>query len=372
MIETECGRAATGRMLMFHGTGRALELRRCSLPAPAEGETLVRVACCTICGSDVHSYEGRRSTPCPTILGHEILGRVERLPPGPPVCDYHGQPLRIGDRVTWSVAVHCGDCFFCRHGLPQKCLRLFKYGHQGVTDGHAFNGGLAEYCHLKRGTAILRVPEELPDVVACPANCATATCAAALRYAGNCADSVVLVQGAGALGLTMAAMCAWAGAREVIVSDRMPQRLQAALQFGATNAVLVEEGNQELSEWILNTTDGRGADVAFDMTGNPAAMESGIDLLRVGGRYVWVGAVFPSRPIAISPEIIVRKLLNIQGVHNYTPDDLQAALEFLRQTHRRFPFANMVSQVCRLEEADGLFIKAAQVGVLRTAVQPTG
>jgi putative phosphonate catabolism associated alcohol dehydrogenase len=331
---------------------------------------LVRITCCTVCGSDMHTYEGRRSTPCPTVLGHEILGCVAELPPGPPVCDDRGLPLKTGDRVTWSVAAGCGQCFFCLHGLPQKCKQLFKYGHEAITERNAFSGGLADYCHLVRGTAILRVPSELPDTVACPANCATATTAAALRYAGDCRGAVVLVQGAGMLGLTAAAMSAWSGAKEVIVCDTQPQRLEAASRFGATQMALVSEGLDGLRSLVRQSSDGRGADIAIDMTGDPSAMEAGIELLRIGGRYVWVGAVFPTRPLAISAEVIVRKLLNIQGVHNYTPGDLQSALEFLAKAHTRFPLADMVSQTYRLEDAAAIFRQGFRPGTLRLAVRP--
>lgn len=358
----------TGRMLVFHGADRAMEIRRCPLPVLAEGEVLVRVACCTICGSDVHTYEGRRPTPCPTVLGHEILGHIAGLPPGTPIRDHQGRPLAIGDRVTWSVVVGCGQCFFCMHGLPQKCSRLFKYGHEAIVEHHPFNGGLADYCHLKRGTAIFRVPEGLPDVVACPANCATATSAAALRYVGDCAGFVVLVQGAGMLGLTVAAMIASAGAREVIVCDTQPQRLETACRFGATRTALVRDNLDTLGAMVRKVTDSRGVDIAFDMTGDPAAIEAGIDLLRIGGRYVWVGAVYPARPMSVFAETIVRKLLNIQGVHNYTPDDLRMALEFLAQTSRRFPFEYLVSESLRLEDADAIFRRAAQTDALRLAV----
>jgi putative phosphonate catabolism associated alcohol dehydrogenase len=361
--------ASTGRMLVFHGARQPLELRHCSLPELAAGEVWVRVACCTICGSDVHTYEGHRSTPCPTVLGHEILGHVAELPPGPPVCDYEGRPLEIGDRVTWSVAVGCGECFFCLRGLPQKCMRLFKYGHQAITETVAFNGGLADYCHLRRGTAIFRVPPELPDVVACPANCATATCAAALRYAGDCSGATVLVQGVGMLGLTVAAMAACAGATTVIACDTDPRRLDTAGRFGVTHAVSVRQSTDQLTEVIRSTTEGHGVDVAFDMTGDPSAMEAGIELLRIGGRYIWTGAVYPTRPMAVSAETIVRKLLNIQGVHNYTPSDLQKALEFLAQNHTRLPFAELVSSACQLEEADAIFANSSQSGSLRLAVR---
>ena len=361
--------AKTSRAMVFHETGKPLESFRYPLPQLAEGEVLVRVTCCTLCGSDVHTYEGRRSAPCPTILGHEIIGCVEELPSGSPVCDHDGTPLRIGDRVTWSVAASCGSCFFCDDGLPQKCEGLFKYGHQRISDRHPFSGGLAHHCHLARGTAIFRVPAELSDAVACPANCATATAAAATRYAGECAGRTVLVQGAGTLGLTAAAMATSSGAREVIVCDTLAHRLSRAEEFGATRTVCVSEDGTALRETVQQVTFGRGVDIAIEMSGASAAIEAGIALLRTGGRYVWVGAVFPGRPLSLSAETIVRKILSLQGVHNYTPPDLRTALGFLEQNHTRFPFEQLVAETFDLKDADRAFAHASKSGALRVAIR---
>ena len=360
--------AKTSRAMVFHEAGRSLELREFPLPRLAEGETLVRITCCTLCGSDVHSFEGRRSTPLPTILGHEIIGQVAQLPPGLQVRDQEGTPLAVGDRITWSVAASCGDCFFCKEGLPQKCHRLFKYGHERISESHPLSGGLADHCHLAPGTAIVRLPSAMSDKVACPANCATATVAAAMRYAGECAGRVVLIQGAGMLGLTAAAMAQSAGAREVIVCDKVPQRLTRADGFGATRTACVNEDQSELEATVKEVSSGRGVDLAIDVSGAPAAIEAGVELLRVGGRYVWVGAVFPARPLAISAETIVRKLLSIQGIHNYAPEDLSAAVQFLRDNHQRFPFEELVAEKFALEDANAAFQHAADSGALRVAV----
>ncbi len=360
--------AETSRAMVFHEAGKPLELRRYPLPRLEEGEVLVRITSCTLCGSDVHTFEGRRSTPLPTILGHEIIGQVAELPPGREVRDQQGTPLGIGDRVTWSVAANCGGCFFCNNGLPQKCERLFKYGHERISDRHPLSGGLADHCHLAAGTAIFRLPSTLSDAVACPANCATATVAAAMRYVGNCADRAVLIQGAGMLGLTAAAMADSAGAREVIVCDTIPERLPRAVNFGATRTACVNDNGALLRATVDDATSGRGADVAIDVSGAPAAIEIGIELLRVGGRYAWVGAVFPARPISISAETVVRKILSIHGVHNYGPNDLGNAVRFLERNGSRFPFEELVADRFPLEDANAAFRHAADSGALRVAV----
>ena len=247
---------ARARAMVFDGPDRPLRFQEMDLPTPAAGELPVKVVMTTLCGSDLHTFSGHRSTPCPTVLGHEVLGTIAALPPGECPTDALNQRLTVGDRVTWSVAVHCGKCFFCRHDLPQKCEQLFKYGHEKLHPQHAPNGGLADVCHLKAGTTVFRVPDELDDRVACPANCATATVAAALQAAGNCEDSVLLIQGCGMLGLTASAMARSFGAREVIVCDVEQSRLVRAKQFGATHAIDIEHTGERLQQAVADRRPG--------------------------------------------------------------------------------------------------------------------
>jgi len=345
----------TALAAIFHGPGEPMELREFALPALQPGEALVELTCCTICGSDLHTIRGDRPVSGPTVLGHEMIGRIAELPgDGPVVCDVRGAPLAIGDRATWSVAASCGACFFCKHGLPQKCESLFKYGHE-TTERSALSGGFAEFCHLARGTAIVKIPDTLSDHVTCPANCATATVAGAVRVAGGCKAKSVLIHGAGMLGLTTAAMAVTQGASSVIVSDLSEPRLARASKFGATHTVAISENISTLSETVRDVTNGRGVDVVFEMSGAPSAVEQSIDLLRIGGQLVLVGSVFPTCPARLLPEQIIRKLLRIDGLHNYTPMDLKAAIEFLNAASTRYPFESLVDTGFELDDVnDGI------------------
>ncbi len=363
---------ATSQAAVYHGPGQPLTLDRYPLPRLAAGEVLVRVTCTTLCGSDVHTYLGHRATPVPTILGHEILGVIEQFGPGESVADYEGRPLAVGDRVTWSVAASCGECFYCARELPQKCEHLFKYGHQMIVPEHRLNGGLAEYCHLAAGTAIVRVPHSLSDEVACPANCATATVAATMRVAGGCRGRIVCIQGAGMLGLTAAAMANRLGAAQVMVTDIDPERLDRARQFGATDTVLVGEDEQLWISRVVELTHGRGVDLALELSGSARAAEAGVALLRIGGRYVLAGTVFPTPAIRIDPEDVVRRLLTICGNHNYRPDDLQAAVSFLAKHAADFAFGSLVGARFPLQEAQAALERAAKGDTLRVAVGSLG
>ena len=100
----------------------------------------------------------------------------------------------------------------------------------------------------------------------------------------------------------------------------------------------------------------------------PPPLKPGCRCSAIGGDYVLVGAVFPTRPAAILPEMIVRRLLRISGVHNYTPDDLATALGFLGEHHATFPFAELVTESFPLVEAEAAFKRAIESRALRIAV----
>src|SRR5262245_30387011 len=136
------------RAVLFHGPGRPLELTSCPAPEPLGEEVVVRVSLCTLCRSDLHTHAGRRAGPTPTVLGHEIIGRIEAFGPSAARVDLLGTAVTVGDRVTWTVTVSCGQCFFCAEDLPQKCEHLYKYGHEPVTAARPFAGGLADYILL--------------------------------------------------------------------------------------------------------------------------------------------------------------------------------------------------------------------------------
>ena len=161
---------------VFHGTAGQIELQQLPTPVPRGAEILVRVESCTLCGSDLHSFEGRRKVPVPTILGHEIVGRIEAFGPDSVRTDAAGSSLEVGCRVVWGLVAACGECFYCQRDLSQKCLRSVKYGHESFRSGYELLGGLAEHCLLMPGTAIVRLPEDLSLNTISPSGCATATC----------------------------------------------------------------------------------------------------------------------------------------------------------------------------------------------------
>ncbi len=355
----------TSRAAVFSGVSGQLEIRDLAKPVPAEGEILVRILGCTLCGSDLHTFEGRRQAPVPTVLGHEIVGQIEAIAAGAPLRDLAGQELRNGDRVTWAIVANCGECFFCRHNLPQKCVQAAKYGHEALRPGRELLGGLAEHCLLVPGTSLVRLPDDLPLEIACPANCATATAMAAVEAAGELKGGVVCVLGAGLLGLTVCAIAGAAGAEQVICVELNPDRRQQALQFGATQSIAPDE----LADVVKRLSDGRGVDVAWELTGSSPAFTAALPQVRIGGTFVVVGAVFPSPPVELHLEQLVRRQLTLRGIHNYAPRHLLRAVQFLSEQQHKYPFEKLVAEWHPLSNISEAFKNACDPHKIRVGVR---
>lgn len=360
-VEREGGRTMDRpRGAVFVAPGQPLVMQEFDYPSLAAGEGLVEVLCCTVCGSDLHTLQGKRKVAGPMILGHEVIGRLVET--NGDLRTIEGDLLRTGDRISWGIAASCDDCFFCRSGLPQKCERLFKYGHQTITSPAPLSGGLASHCQLVSGTRIIKVPDSLSDEVACPANCATATVVAAARLAGDCEGKTVAIFGAGMLGLTAAALMRSRGAAEIILVDLDPRRLERAAEFGATSTCL---------EDARERTGNRGCDLVLEMSGSTKAVEQGLENLRIGGRLILVGSVFPSESLSVAPEDLVRRMIRIEGLHNYTPADLQVAIEFLAAEGDRFPFESLVSNEYTLSNVQDAMRYAVEERPIRISVRPS-
>jgi alcohol dehydrogenase len=356
----------TGRAMLFRGVDQPLELVRAEVPQPRGAEMRVRTLCCTLCRSDLHTHAGRRQEPTPTVLGHEIVGCLDAFGPDAPRVDWRGQTLALGARVTWAVATSCGKCFFCAADLPQKCERLYKYGHQRVTPDQPFAGGLADFVLLAPGTACLRLPDSLSDELAAPANCATATIAAALRLGGvDPVAKTVLIFGAGVLGLTTAAVARSAGAAAVLVCDPDPGCRARAAAFGATHLLAPDD-----LDAVRACTEGRGADLVLELAGVHASVQAALEHARVGGTVVLAGTVLPTPAVSLDPERVVRRMLTIRGVHNYAPVDLAAAVDFLAGPATAFPFASLLGPTFELADAEAAFAHAHANPGTRVIVKP--
>ncbi|POH57763.1 alcohol dehydrogenase [Arthrobacter glacialis] len=339
----------------------------------APGDALIEVEFATVCGSDLHTVHGRRSAPTPLVLGHEQVGKVVAVGEGARRAG--GQALAIGDRVIWSIMVSCGDCDRCLKGVPQKCRRLAKYGHEQVRHGWELSGGFATHVHLRSGTTIVPVAQSMPREIAAPLSCASATAIAAIDAAAsvmNLDGATMLVTGAGLVGLTVAAAATDRGAR-VIVSDPDPSRRANALRFGAIETVdpMSPAGLPDSFEAVqtrLGLQD--GLDISIEASGSSAAVAQAIDCLDIGGVAVLVGSVHPAGRVQLDPEAVVRGLKTVRGVHNYAPKHLIDAVAYLEERHCAYPFAELVGTSYPLSELDEAIAEATTGGHVRVGIIP--
>ncbi|MDM1292703.1 zinc-binding dehydrogenase [Sphingobacterium sp. N143] len=316
------------------------------LPPLNDGELLVGIRYTTLCGSDLHTYCGLRNEPCPTILGHEIVGVIEALSSGHSGLDAQGHPLHIGDLITWTVFASDPNTSSYQPEIPQKNENLYKYGHRQISDQDTFHGGLATHIILRPHTCIRVLPKDIDLAVAATINCAVATAAGALRLADSITGKNVHIAGMGLLGLVTVAMCREWGANEVIVSDINPDRLQLAKSFGASHTVDLGESE---SRCVLQTFS---IDRFIDMSGSPNAMELGFETLGLHGCAVLVGAVFNQRKTGIDAEKVIRKMLTIKGLHNYNYTDFFTAVDFIVENGQKYPFASLIEREFPLAEVN--------------------
>jgi putative phosphonate catabolism associated alcohol dehydrogenase len=315
----------TARALWFAGVDRPLDLVTLTCRSPQAGEVLVRVRACGVCASDLHTLRGRRTTPQPCVLGHEAVGEIVAL--APDVAEaFLSQRLSVGSRVVWTVCTSCGQCSPCRRGHPQKCVHGQKFGHVAQRSSEPPRGGFASHALLAPGTAVAAVPDSLDDRVAALATCAGATAMAALRVAGDLQGRSVLVHGGGLLGVLTALSALDRGASSVTVCERDVRRSQQVTAICPEIDVATPD-----NVFDRIATLGDGVDLAFDCTGDPRAIADQHRLLAIGGTQVLLGSVMPSAPFATEPQVFVRRLLTLRGVHNYAPNDLIDALDWLRK-----------------------------------------
>jgi threonine dehydrogenase-like Zn-dependent dehydrogenase len=255
--------------------------------------------------------------------------------------------------------------------MPQKSPGLRKYGHDLVEDDPHFLGGFAEYCYIMPGTGILRLPDDLSDEEATPLKCGVATMISITEAADIGLGDTVVVQGLGLLGLYGCAIAKARGARQVIGLDTVTTRLDMAKKFGADHVFDISSMDEEtLVGRVRAICPPDGADVGLEVCGVAGAVPTGIQMLRIGGRYVIGGLVNPGDDFTIDGNQILKKLITLKGVHNYHPRHLVQALDFVMANRDRFPFKDIVDSKFTLEQLDEAFEVAATRSVLRAAIVP--
>ena len=151
----------------------------------------------------------------------------------------------------------------------------------------------------------------------------------------------------------------------------VPERLDLAHAFGATDTLNTDGlTTKQTIKAVRDLTDGIGVDAAMEVAGTPAVLSAGLGALRVGGRYVWHGNVFPGADFNYDASEIIFRMLTVTGVHNYATPHLQRAVDFLERTQGRFPFEHIVGRSFPLHEINNALRAAASGEAIRVAVHP--
>jgi threonine dehydrogenase-like Zn-dependent dehydrogenase len=346
-----------GRMAVITDYGKPFELREQDVPDPEPGAVVLRMSQAGICGSDLHTWRGdMAANPLPPqgrAMGHEGSGRIWKLGKGV-TTDALGTPIQEGDRVIHSAIFPCMRCYNCLRGDVNFCSNNLVYRDVGAFP--YFTGTYADYFYLPAGHPIFRVPDELPDSVLPSVNCAMGTVTQGLQAAGAGEDQYVVIQGAGGLGLTAAAMAKDMGAARVIVLDRLPQRLALARRFGADEVIDITEYDtpEARVERVRGLTGGRMADIVMELVGLASLLPEGIAMIRNGGTVVEIGNIVRDSTVAIEPSQLLRGK-KIMGSAMYRPSVLPLLLSFLLRTRDRYPFDTLISHRFPLDQINEAF-----------------
>lgn len=266
-------------------------------PTPKRNEVVIKTKKTAICGTDLHIYKwddwSQKTVPVPLRIGHEFVGEVVAI--GEDV-----KAFRVGDRVSGEGHLTCGHCRSCRAGNRHLCRET-----RGI--GYHVPGVFAEYFTLPESNTY-KVPRDISDDMASifdPLGNAT--------YAALENDLVaedVLITGAGPVGLMAGAICKFAGARHVVITDVNDYRLNLANNMGLH---AVNSQKQLLVDVMKELGMSEGFDVGIELSGSPLAFADMINAMNYGGKISFMG--IPAQPYAIDWAAVVFKTLTIKGLY---------------------------------------------------------
>ena len=296
------------RASFYHGN-QTFATGSAPMPTPGVGEALLRVRRVGICGTDLHIFQGHLDHRVPRggVIGHETFAEVAEAPAG--------SGFSAGDRVVVEPLSFCGECRACRMGAPYICYQLKVLGVD-------VPGGMQEYWAVPT-SRLIKVPDALGDDHAAlmePLAIATHDVTRAQVKAGD----AVVVFGGGPIGCLIALVARHRGAR-VLVSEVNPFRIDLLKGFGLQvfrpdPAAAGQDVIRAVNDW----TGGEGADVAFEVTGNAAAVRVMTDVVRVWGA-ISVVAIH-AEPMLVNLYPMFARELTMHGSRLYSRQDWEEAI----------------------------------------------
>ena len=270
------------------------------VPIPEVGvnDVLIKIKKTAICGTDLHIYKwdewSQKTIHTPMVIGHEYVGIVAKIGLGV-------RNIQVGDRVTGEGHIACGHCRNCRRGKLHVC-------EYSIGVGVNRDGAFAEYLCIPESNVVkldARISDEMASIMD-PFGNATHT---ALSFPLIGED--VLITGAGLIGTMATAICRFAGARHIVVTDISDYRLNIAKQMGATLAINPSKG--ETVKQAMEQLHMRGFDIGLEMSGSPVAFREMIDSMYKGSKIAQLG-ILPDTTTVNWSEIIFNAL-TIKGIY---------------------------------------------------------
>lgn len=310
------------------------------VPEPADGGVLVSMVIGGVCGSDLHILAGESVVmPFPVVLGHEGIGRIERLGRGVEK-DFAGAPIKPGDLIYWSPIALCHRCYSCSvlEAVPCENTTFFE-------DANKPNwGSYSEYACIPPGMAFFRVPENGNVDAIAALGCALPTAIGGLERVGQIrVGQSVVVQGAGPVGLSVVLLARLAGAREILVIDASEKRLEVARQLGATGTVSLAKSPAERHRQVYDAVGPAGPDLVVEAAGVLAAFPEGVSLVGHHGRYLMMGIWGEMDAQSIKPSDLGNKNVTLHGYTFSKPRHYYLALQLAVQQQERTPLASLVT-----------------------------
>ena len=329
---------------VFYGP-RDMRIEERPSPQPGDDEVLNRVKAASVCGTDLHIFNGDLEVKTPLILGHDFSGVVEKAGK-----DVRG--FREGDRVIAHMVRYCGDCFFCRQGRYNLCLR-------NTWMGFEIDGAFAEYVVVPARDTL-----PIPDRISFEEAAITEPTVVALRVMDLARPKIgetMAIFGQGPIGLVQTQVAKLAGLR-VIAIDPLEERLELARSFGADH--LLNPRKKNAVEAILELTDGLGVDYAVEDSGSQEAVDLAGEVTRPGGKVLLVGEgkELHGPPIQHRERAFIEVLV----------DPLKYPLALKLIAEGKVDVRTMISHDVGLEDIVGLFgaLSAGELKAVKVLVKP--
>jgi threonine dehydrogenase-like Zn-dependent dehydrogenase len=309
--------------------------------------------------------------PYPIIPGHVTTGTLDKA--RGVVRDVTGAPLREGDRLAFfDVHRTCGRCLACTaHRTPTRCPSRRVYGITDSAEEGLF-GGWSQKVYLEPGVIVARLPDAVSFEAYIGGGCGLLTSVHIIERAQIRLGDTVVVQGAGAVGMSTAALARRVGAAQVIVIGAPADRLALSRDMGADHVIDIDTSSpDECVERVMGLTGGVGADVVVEAAGSPRAFEEGVRMARNGGAYVIAGHYTNTGDSTINAhEHINRKHLDIRGCWGSEVGHFLRALRALERYEHEVPWARIGARTYGLPEINEALDLAGQLRIPKALVDP--